>query len=243
MFKSQPLLKQKTIGEQLHLARQAREFTLEYCADALRISAQHLRALEEGRYNDLPSPVYIKNYIQLYAAFVHIDWMKIAEQYEQEIRVFYAPQDQGIVGPEDTAHIRSTKRHRSPSTSGHQKHALVIPRLLKFGVAGIFVLLLALYFVWQVVRFLTPPDLVISRPDGDVIVTEPNIVIEGQSEPEAIVEINSQPVSVGTNGGFTEEVFVHDGLNAIRITARSKQSRERVEIRNVLYNISVDRLE
>lgn len=235
MFKKQPLRTQKTVGEQLQLAREARGVSIAECSRRLKISAAHLQALEEGRYNDLPSPVYIKHYVQLYASLVGMPWERIAETYEQEIHVFYAPQDQGIVGPEERSHIRSTKRHRSPSASGHQRRALVVPRLLKYGVIGIVVLLLGVYFVWQVVQFLSPPDLTVSQPVGDVIVHQSRVLVEGRTEPESIVEINDQSVAVGQDGRFSEEVFVHSGLNTIRITTRSKQSGERAEVRHILY--------
>src|SRR3989339_671972 len=84
MFKEQPILRHKTIGEQLHAARESTGKTTRLFAEQLRISEHHLDALERGRYNDLPSPVYIKHYIRLYAEALEIPWRRLQEQYEQE---------------------------------------------------------------------------------------------------------------------------------------------------------------
>ncbi len=231
-FKSQPLRQQKTIGEQLRQSRMAMDLTLKQCASTLKISESHLLALEEGRYADMPSPVFIKNYLQLYARLIGISWSKIEEQYAIEVKLHHAPQS-AANSPDGE---RVNTHGRMVMTSAHGREALLIPTVIKGGVIGIVVMVVALYFVWQVVQFLSPPDLVVTSPSEDVIVEDPRVIIEGQTEPEALVEINAQPVAVNQDGTFAEEIFVHGGLNVIRVTAHNKQSGERVEVRNILYN-------
>jgi transcriptional regulator with XRE-family HTH domain len=239
-FRQQPLRTQQTIGEQLHAARQAKGLSLAELSARLKISERYLEALERGRYNDLPSPVYIKNYLRAFAKAVGIDWEKLAEKFASEITVY---QQKVVPKHEEAApQLRSRRAATSHRPAGgaratHQR-ALEIPRLVKIGVAGIVVLLVVLYFGWGLAQFLSPPDLVVSEPAGDLIVTDQKLTVRGSTEPEAIVEINGQPIAVDPDGTFVEEVFLHPGLNTLRITAQSQQSQERVILRNVLYDTS-----
>lgn len=238
-FKRQPILQYHTIGERLRAARQGQRLQLNDLGAELKINPQHLRALEEGRYNDFSSPVYIKNYLRRYTQRLGIAWSTVADQYEQEIRVFHATPSPVVSQQRPKGRARGSEQHRGAerrhSASGvFNARALMIPRLFKMGIAGMVALLLVVYFVLQVVQFLSPPPLTVIAPATDVIATDRKIQVSGTTDPEMIVEINGQRASVQPNGDFTETVFLHDGLNTLRITARSKRSQERVVVRNVL---------
>ncbi|PIW36675.1 MAG: hypothetical protein COW24_03880 [Candidatus Kerfeldbacteria bacterium CG15_BIG_FIL_POST_REV_8_21_14_020_45_12] len=237
-FKQQPIRQRQTIGEQLRSARQSREIVRKDLAQKLRISDRYLDALERGRYNDMPSPVYIKNFLKRYAAALGMSWEKIEGQFLQEMNV-YRRQGPAASVDKKKPQIKSQKPISSGS-GAHQRKALEIPGLLKIGVVGIVVTVMVVYFAWEIIRLLSPPDLIISSPSADEIVITQKIIVEGMTEPEAIVEINSQGAPVDPQGHFAEEVFLHEGLNSIQITARSKQSRARGVIRNIYYNAEAD---
>ncbi|MFH1425873.1 MAG: helix-turn-helix domain-containing protein [Candidatus Kerfeldbacteria bacterium] len=226
-FKQQPVRQHQTVGEQLRVARQSQGLVMTEIARAIKVPQRYLEALESGRYSDLPSPVYVTNYLKLYCRELGVRWEKIEEDYKREIRAFHP----------DVQRKQESKRHKPVGTGStpHQRKPLLIPRLLRFGVAGIVVLLLVIYFSWEIVQLLSPPELVIEYPTEDVIVADRKITIRGKTEPEAIVEINGQGISVDPDGRFIEDVYLHEGLNSLRITTRSKRSSERVEIRNILY--------
>lgn len=61
------------IGRQLREARQAQGLTLEQAAAETFIRPQYLQALEEGRFDALPSPVQVRGFLRNYAAFLHLD--------------------------------------------------------------------------------------------------------------------------------------------------------------------------
>ncbi|HID84885.1 MAG TPA: helix-turn-helix domain-containing protein [Anaerolineales bacterium] len=61
------------IGQALRRARQARSLSLEQVSDALHIKPHYLRALEEGQWEDLPSPAQGRGFLRLYAAFLGVD--------------------------------------------------------------------------------------------------------------------------------------------------------------------------
>lgn len=62
-----------SVGERLRHCREAGGHTLEEVAEATKISKTYLRALEEDRFQDLPSPAYFKGFLRLYADYLGIN--------------------------------------------------------------------------------------------------------------------------------------------------------------------------
>lgn len=60
-------------GELLRRCREAGGHTLEEIAEATKISKTYLRALEENRFQDLPSPAYLRGFLKLYAEYLGIN--------------------------------------------------------------------------------------------------------------------------------------------------------------------------
>lgn len=231
MFKQKALAVQPTIGELLQSARVERKLTIEAVAVKIKISAKYLHALERGAYHDLPSIVYIQHYLKVYAQVLGIPWSQIEQQYQQEVHVY-----------KNTAnvHVQRRWRQRVAAIGAHQQRPLLIPRLLKMSLFGLVIFIIALYFMWEVVKFLSPPELVIYQPASDMIISEQTLIIAGKSAPEAIVEINGQAVSVKTDGTFEEKISLQRGLNTIRIVTKTKHSQQRVEVRHILYKPAAD---
>jgi transcriptional regulator with XRE-family HTH domain len=227
-FTKLPLTRQKTVGEQLRVAREAQHLSMQEIAQRIRVSAKYLEMLERGRYRDLPSLVYARNYTRLYAKELRLPWPQLEQVYEQEVSVYST-----YPGNDPSARQQYKTKHQA---GVYQQAPLIIPRLLKFGGVGVVVLLVAVYFVWELVQFLSPPTLVILSPEHDMIVSERDIDVVGETAPEALVEMNGQAISVEPDGHFSEQVYLKEGLNTLRISAHSKRSKERVEIRYVLYD-------
>lgn len=60
------------LGAALRAERERRGLRIEDAADHLKISARHLRALEEGDGDSLPHPAYARGFIRSYAAYLGI---------------------------------------------------------------------------------------------------------------------------------------------------------------------------
>lgn len=232
-FKRQPMRQARTVAEELRTCREMKGLQLDALAQDLRIKREYLEALEQGRYNNLPSPVYIKNYLQRYAKRLGVSWEAIEERYQQEISVYHQPElplrDEGVLP--DAA----KRKKRSVNTTAHER-PLVIGQWVAVGAIAIAVLMVVVYFLWGIARLSSPPELVIESPAADVIVTERSIQVVGQTAPESVVQINGQSVPLETDGRFTEEVFLHEGLNEIIITTETRRSGQRAEVRNILYD-------
>src|SRR5256885_16408736 len=59
-----------TVAEQLRQAREAQNLTVHQIAEITKIRTDHIRALEEGNYNVISAPVYIRGFIRSYATIL-----------------------------------------------------------------------------------------------------------------------------------------------------------------------------
>jgi hypothetical protein len=62
-----------TVGEQLRGARERLRLEVREVADATNIKSDHLRALEDERWEAFSAPVYIKGFVRTYAQHLRLD--------------------------------------------------------------------------------------------------------------------------------------------------------------------------
>jgi cytoskeleton protein RodZ len=72
------------VGALLFAARTAGGHALEDIAAALNIRAEHLRALEEGWWDELPSQAYALGFLKSYARFLGLDAAEMVSRYRAE---------------------------------------------------------------------------------------------------------------------------------------------------------------
>jgi cytoskeletal protein RodZ len=73
-----------TVGEILSTERRRQGKQIADVVEGTKIRSRLLDALEQGRYDDLPSPAYVKGYIQSYARFLEIPAEPLLEQFKSE---------------------------------------------------------------------------------------------------------------------------------------------------------------
>ncbi|MCK5903218.1 MAG: helix-turn-helix domain-containing protein [Cocleimonas sp.] len=93
-------------------------------AEALCLSPEIVRSLEEEDFDSLPEPPYVRGYLRSYAKFADIDPKEIISLYEK----------QRGANPKDLEH------HFKPLRNSHLKKPLISPALIRLGLV---VLLLA----------------------------------------------------------------------------------------------------
>ena len=72
------------LGAGLKNARVARGMELADIAELTHVRKEYLRALEEGRYGDLPEDVYTRNFVKLFAQAVGLDPENAMAAYQSE---------------------------------------------------------------------------------------------------------------------------------------------------------------
>ncbi len=74
------------LGDMLVEARTRKGLELSDIAELTHVRLEYLRALEEGRYQDLPEDVYSRNYVRLYAQAAGLDAATLLDSYARERR-------------------------------------------------------------------------------------------------------------------------------------------------------------
>lgn len=74
-----------TVAEQLRLARESKNLTVEQVADLTKIRTDHVRALEEGNFSVFSAPVYIRGSVKNYATRLKLDVPAIMTALDAEL--------------------------------------------------------------------------------------------------------------------------------------------------------------
>src|SRR5215469_3888694 len=80
-----------TIGALLRETRQSYGGDIAQIAGILRIRAAYLSAIEEGRYEGLPAPVYALGFVRAYANHLGLDGDEAVRRFKQETVDFGSP--------------------------------------------------------------------------------------------------------------------------------------------------------
>ncbi len=208
-------LKKMTVGPTLKARRQALRLSLAQVELDTKIRGKFLTALESGNYASLPNDIYSRGFVQHYANHLGLDGAAVAAAYVSE---------RGGVEQADTKRPRLARSRRLVFTG----------RIVAvFAVLGLVVAVLW-YLLWQFSVLAAPPSLSVSSPDADLVLTGEDMTVGGHATPGSDVTVNDSPVLTDTDGNFSEKVALQDGVNIIRIAARSKLGKSTVITRNVL---------
>ena len=137
------------VAEQLRTAREARKLSIPQAADATKIRTDHLRALEDGRYEVFAAPVYIRGFVRAYALLLKLDAERIMADLDQELagnRKFREPpplSDQPPKGALDFVMLQLSKLNTRRSQ-------------IIFGAVGVLILLLVALVIWHSRRSRDP---------------------------------------------------------------------------------------
>jgi cytoskeleton protein RodZ len=74
-----------SVGSTMRESRESRGISLEEASRVTRIGKNYLTALEEGTFDTLPNPAYVKGFLRAYAAFLGLSGDEIVARYEKSI--------------------------------------------------------------------------------------------------------------------------------------------------------------
>jgi hypothetical protein len=153
--------------------------------------------------------------------------------FEEEIQIYF---DTPTLDPRPSRLGLRKQPRLVAQRSFHNSRALLISRWAWLGLVGVLASLLLSYFIWSIIHLVSTPPLEVQQPDRDTQTDQAQLIIAGKSSPQAQVTINDQVVPLDTSGSFQSTVILHEGLNAINISATTKQSKPRMVTRYVLYH-------
>lgn len=210
-------LDSETVAEQLRSARQVRELKLSEVAKRLKISLKYLEALEKGQLEKLPQGVYGKNFLREYAIFLDLDEKELMKVFEREN---FTPAASG----EELFCQHASKSH----------YFLTLPRIIKNSLIAGLIVLCFLYLGRRLEMIVAAPSLVVTSPQENLITTDKTIKLSGTAEAETEVDINGESILSDSNGNFSKQIDLKDGVNLITVTAKKKYGRESTIQRQIL---------
>jgi len=137
-----------TVPEQLRQGREARHLTVAQVAEITKLRTDHIRALEEGRFEVFSAAVYVRGFVRTYANLLKLDVPQVMSTLDGELGGLQkfaetgsrAEKSSGVV---DTVMLQFTKVDWRKSAIG-------------LGLAGLMVIVVAVYFVWRHYREYDP---------------------------------------------------------------------------------------
>ncbi len=199
----------KTIGEFLQEERISHRLRIEDLAKKTRIRVEYLSALEENDFAKLPSKTFIKGYIKAYAKTFGFDSKPLIAILRRD----YKESINGKLVPREF--IKPVLKKRS------------VHKTVTFTVVALVSIFLSLfsYIVVQWHNLNKPPELIIYQPTEQAVVSA-KVIVEGKTEPDAILLVNSQPVALRPSGEFRTEVIIPtEGIAIITIEAKDRRNK------------------
>ncbi|MBS0623227.1 MAG: helix-turn-helix domain-containing protein [Verrucomicrobia bacterium] len=111
-------IEQQQLGDYLRKKREERHLSLKEIESGTSIRMSYLRLIEEGKLNQLISPVYAQGFIRKYAGFLGLDDKKLFEDHPQVLYSLTTPSAQSP----DLSGLGSVEVRGSPSRDRKWMH-------------------------------------------------------------------------------------------------------------------------
>lgn len=210
-------MRTKTIGETLKDERVKHRLSLEDLSKKTRIRVVYLQALEENNFDQLPATTFVKGYIKTYAQVFGFDHKPLLAMLRRD----YKESAKGRLIPREF--IKPVLKSRNKKTS---------ITVVLVAVVAIFLSLFS-YVGFQYYNLTKPPRLEVYSPQEQAVVSS-NIIVEGETIPDALVSVNQQPVALQPDGSFkTELVIPNEGIAIITVTAQDRRGKRSTVERSV----------
>jgi hypothetical protein len=205
------------VGTLLKKRRSSLKLTLAQVEVATKIRGQYLVKLEADDQT-LPNDIYIRGFVRSYADYLGLDGPALAQAYAVERGE--APQ----------------ARQSAPRAVKAQRF-VVTPRIATAGAVVVALIAIIAYLSWQFSTLAAAPKLEVVSPAADQVVFGSLVDITGNVGGGADVFVNDSPVLTDGNGHFNDKLALQDGLNVVRITAKSKLGKSSAVTRNILAHL------
>jgi cytoskeleton protein RodZ len=188
------------LGTILQETREARNLTLEDVAQVTRIRVRYLEALEEGRYDVLPTPVHVRGFLRNYAIFLNLDPEPLIARYNASRKVVrdipvskQVRPELGRAAPQPPETLEDELQPEPvffrPLGSNLQTPAWFSGDIL----IGIFVIVILLGFIgFAGARFLLPA-ITQARATETLEATTETVTPEPTDSPPAVVALATEP--------------------------------------------------
>jgi len=199
------------VGETLELARERKGVDLFRAERDTKIRLRYLSALEDGAYEDLPSPVYTKGFLRNYAIYLGLDAEELLERWRDEMESIRLAERVAVVAP-------------PMPIAAPGRRITITPALFVAGLVVLVILAFVGFIAIQLLRYAEVIPLALTRPPNYFsTIDAERTLLEGTSGPGATITIRGpgSPDSTRANeeGKWAREVPLARGPNVFTITA------------------------
>lgn len=208
----------KTLGELIAEALELRNLNAEKLSELTDIPSHYLIALKNDDLEKLPSAPYVRGYLIKIADILRIEANPLLLAYKQEIS------------------LRPLKTSGSLDKLPFNRFAFNYSRKKTIIVAGIILILIAVYWFWQAPGFFGTPEIEIINPLTDnFVVGNSTIKLSGKASAKDKLIINNEEILIEENGGFEKDFSLQPGINTFEFKVKRFLGKEIKVIRQVIY--------
>jgi|GEM_PF-2462497 len=217
-----------TLGRLLLEKRESRYLSLPEAELATHIKADTLRALEEERFDALPSSTYVEIYLREYGRYLDLDPEELVRMYNDRMR------------------WPRLRKRIAERWGAFWRKGVVLPIVL-----GVVILALAAGLIAILVPSLRqqpplptptpaptatplPRHLAVAYPPDQAVVTVEQIALAGQVPAGAHLMVDGQRVEVAADGYFAREVALEYGENRFTLKAWDEAGWQEEVVRTVV---------
>ncbi|MBI3626891.1 helix-turn-helix domain-containing protein, partial [Candidatus Uhrbacteria bacterium] len=180
-------------------ARVAGRLSLEKLEKISLVQKKYLVALEEGKYWDLPSKVYARQFFLAYCKSLGLKGDVLSEKFENEYRTYMNWQERS--------------QRVKPVATAPAPALIISPSMLQKSAAALLMVGFLSYIGLQINHIIQSPRLVIDSPSDNLITSKQVVEIKGHVESESHLTVNGQDVYTDKDGNFNEVMGLQPGIN------------------------------
>ena len=140
-----------SIGQTLYTARCQKNISIEQLHQRTCVPSHHIRALEDGIWNNLPEDIYLRGFIRLLGNAVDLNGQTLSQQFSNE--ALSSPDKKRLL---DRAATKVSANH--PPSQLHQAHLYLGYAALMVGATG--------GLAWMVSQPTSPKDTAVQPPEA-----------------------------------------------------------------------------
>lgn len=205
------------IGPSFAEERKRKHLTLEEVAKATKIREEFLIAIEQGNFKSLPSSTYAYGFVRNYAKFLGLPVERslalFRREFDEKKNIEVLPI--GLANPREY----SVPRFRIGKS---------------MFLVGLTFFIVVAFLIFQYRAAIFNPGLSVEYPLENQTVNSVNIEVKGKTDPNSTLSIDSEDVSVESDGTFKKVITVFPGNAVINIRAENKFGRVTSVRRNIL---------
>lgn len=202
-------MKIKSVGEILSEERISHNVTIPFLAQKTKIKQEYLEYLENNQFDKLPSAPFIRGYIKTYARIFGFEYKPLIAVLRRD----YKESAKGKLIPRKF--IKPVLRKRITWN----------PMTASVMIASSIFITLALFVTYKWYIFNKPPFLEIYSPEENSEVSS-QIIVEGKTDPESLLLVNSQPVTLQPDGNFNTQILMpREGVTTLTIESTDKRGK------------------